>query len=100
MSRNHSWFHTSELYGDTNVVTCGERSVEAAWMYLVYIRTLTIVCSGGTPLRIIVRQYLRKGSVMSCAFLVLFIVKRLRNICLCEGTCRGRHMPGACGKHK
>ena len=37
-------------------------------MYLVYIRTLTIAGSGGTPFEIVVRHYLRKGSVVGCAF--------------------------------
>jgi hypothetical protein len=37
-------------------------------MYLVYIRTLTIAGSGGTPFEIVVRHYLRTGSVVGCAF--------------------------------
>ena len=50
------------------VVTCSERSVEAVWMYLVYIGTLTSAGSGGTPFEIVVQHYLRKGSVVGCAF--------------------------------
>ena len=68
MDRNHGWFHMSKLCGDTSVVTCSERSVEAVWMYLVYIGTLTSAGSGGTPFGIVVRHYLRKGSVVGCAF--------------------------------
>jgi len=71
MDRNHGWFHTSKLCGDTSVVTCSERSVEAVWMYLVYIGTLTSAGSGGTPFEIVVQHYLRKGSVVGCAFLVI-----------------------------